>query len=82
MTKHDDALRDTERRCNECGKAYSARRGHGGGCAYERDARLFPFDERTVTGVRADRPHWMNGAHCSDECYAAAYYEPPFPYGP
>lgn len=74
---------DTERACSQCGMPYVARRGVGGSIARNDDAERFPFDEATVTGVRAgERGHWFNGAFCSDDCYAAAYYEPPFPYGP
>lgn len=72
-------MRDNERKCGQCGAVYAARRGVGGGTATDRDRELFPFDEATVTGVRAERPWWMHGAHCSDECYAEAYYEPPTP---
>lgn len=67
------------RKCNQCGREYNVRRqGKGGGLAYGDDAANFPFDERTVTGVRKDlgRGHWFNGAYCSDECYDWAYYEP------
>ena len=79
----DLELTPSTRRCGECGRLYDLRReGKGGGCATDRDRELFPFDERTHTGVRPERTHWMNGAHCSDRCYDAAYYEPPFPYGP
>lgn len=73
-------MRDCERTCNQCGAVYRARNGWGGGSASDRDRDLFPFDERTLTGVRLDgSPHWMHGAHCSDACYSEAYYEPPTP---
>lgn len=66
------------RACNQCGREYNVRRqGKGGGLAYATDAARFPFDERTDTGVRSGNRHWFQGAHCSEQCYAAAYYEPP-----
>jgi hypothetical protein len=63
------------RKCNQCGTEYDGRRGQGGSCAREGDLQNFPFNGST--GVRAENAHWMHGAFCSDECYAAAYYEPP-----
>lgn len=73
-------MRDIDRECNQCGTVYVARNGVGGSLARERDRDLFPFDESTVTGVRADNDHWLHGAFCSDECYSFAYSEPPSNY--
>ena len=81
---HATALRygsmsDSHRKCAQCGGVYHARSGRGGSLADDRDRELFPYDETTHTGVRAENSHWFYGAHCSDECYDAAYYEPPTP---
>lgn len=70
------------RECNQCGDTYRAGRGVGGGSAHGDDAERFPYSENTRTGVRPERPWWMNGAYCGDDCYGAAYHEPPAPYGP
>jgi hypothetical protein len=78
-----DAPVRTTRKCPQCGTEYDVRRqGKGGGLARDDDATVFPYDEKTMTGVRPETPHWFHGDLCSDECYEAAYYEPPFPYGP
>ncbi len=81
---HATALRygpiaDSQRKCAQCGGVYHARSGRGGSLADDRDRELFPYDEVTSTGVREANSHWFHGAHCSDECYEAAYYEPPTP---
>lgn len=68
------------RECNQCGKVYRTRNGHGGSLARGRDQELFPYNDITGIGVRADNPHWFHGAFCSDDCYAFAYYEPPSNY--
>jgi hypothetical protein len=66
------------RKCNQCGTAYRAHLGKGGSTARRDDAERFPYNGRT--GVRAENPGWVHGAFCSDECYDAAYWEPPSNY--
>ena len=66
----------THRECNACGKAYDViRKGKGGSLASDRDRELFPFRPNIGIGVRAERPHWLHGAFCSDACYAWNYAE-------
>lgn len=68
------------RNCNHCGNTYPVRTGHGGGGARQNETpETHPFDQRTHTGIKVGNEWWVHGAHCSEGCYSAAYYEPPAP---